>query len=189
MYSSLYKIWHDENHSEGIQKLDDQILENIRKYVQARKKLEGKSDDKVVNLLIKEELQNISFMLKDLYELRMTKLFKAIQTEKKVKIDYLTSDERKLYETTQESVRKCSDLFVSSAQGSKSENFSNFFNQYIPVRILKEMNAIVGADLKTYGPFKPEDLTILPRKNAESLIKHEYAVEISINKDFFKNFI
>ncbi len=186
MYSSLYKIWHDENHLEEVQKLDDQILEKVRRYVQARKELENKSEDRVIKLLIKEELDNIDFMLKDLFELRITKLFKAIKMEKKVKISFLTSDERRLYETTLESVKKCLDLFVSSAQGSKSENYNVFFHQYIPVRILKEMNAIVGADLKTYGPFKPEDLTILPRKNAESLIRHEYAVEISINKDFLK---
>lgn len=186
MYSSLYKIWFDENHLEDIQKLDDQILEKIRKYVQARKKLESNSDDKIVKLLISKELENINFMLKDVFELRTTKLFQAIQKEKKVKLNHLTSDERRLYETTQEIFGKCSDLFISSAQGSRTENFSNFFHQYMPVRILKEMNAIVGADLKTYGPFKPEDLTILPRKNAESLIKHEFAIEISIKKDFLK---
>jgi len=188
MYSSLYKIWYDERHLEDIQKLDDQFLEKIRKYVQNRKKLENNSDDKIVKLLIKEELKNIDFILKDLAGLRTTKLFENIQKEKKVILSNLSSDERRLYETTKELFRKCADSFVSSAQGSRAGDFNVFFHQYIPVRILKEMNAIVGADLKTYGPFKPEDLTILPRKNAESLIKHEYAVEISIKKDALEKF-
>ena len=186
MYSQIYKIWNDESHLEDIQKLDDQLLDKIRKYVQNRKKLENNSDDKIVKLLIKEELKNIGFMLKDLSELRTNKLFEAIQKEKKVIINNLSSDERRLYEITKEMFRKCSDAFISSAQGSRAGDFNIFFHQYMPVRILKEMNAIVGADLKTYGPFKPEDLTILPRKNAESLIKHEYAVEISIKKDSFE---
>jgi len=180
MYSSLYKIWKDENYLEDIQRLDDQLIEKIRKYVSFRKELISKTDEKIVKLIIEEELENVNFMLRDLFQIRTNKLFKAIQMEKKININFLTSKERKFYETTLDSFKNCSELFLSSAQGSKLEDFDKFSLQYVAVRILKEMAAIVGADLKTYGPFKVGDVVTLPEKNAKLLIERGAAREIKI---------
>lgn len=182
MYSSIYKIWSEENYLEDIQKLNDQILENIRKYIKLRRELKNKTNEEIVKLLIEEEIENVNFMLQDLIKLRTIKIFDAIQKDKKININYLTSEERKFYESTQELYKRNADFF-SLAQDVSSKNSDNYFNQYIPIRITKEMNAIVGADLKTYGPFRPEDIVVLPKKNAESLIKHDYASAISVKKE------
>jgi DNA replication factor GINS len=48
------------------------------------------------------------------------------------------------------------------------------------VRLLKEIPEIVGADMKTYGPFKPEDVATVPKENAKTLIKQGLAVEVEI---------
>jgi DNA replication factor GINS len=48
------------------------------------------------------------------------------------------------------------------------------------VRFLKEVPAIIGADMKTYVPFKPEDIATLPVENAKALIKQEVAMEVEI---------
>ncbi len=42
---------------------------------------------------------------------------------------------------------------------------------FVEVRFLKDVPAIVGADMKTYGPFKKGTLAALPKENAEILIK------------------
>jgi hypothetical protein len=47
--------------------------------------------------------------------------------------------------------------------------------EYVKVRFLKEIPAIVGADMKTYGPFKKGEIAELPKPNAEALIKQEVA--------------
>jgi len=47
--------------------------------------------------------------------------------------------------------------------------------QYVKVRFLKEVPAIVGADIKTYGPFKEGDIVELPKENAEVLVKQGLA--------------
>jgi DNA replication initiation complex subunit (GINS family) len=48
----------------------------------------------------------------------------------------------------------------------------------ILVRVLRDVPSFVGADLKTYGPYKTEDVVLLPAQNAEALIKREIATEI-----------
>lgn len=47
--------------------------------------------------------------------------------------------------------------------------------EYVQVRMLKEVPEIVGADMKTYGPFKAGEIVRLPKANAEALVKHGLA--------------
>ncbi|MGQ9640308.1 MAG: DNA replication complex subunit Gins51, partial [Candidatus Bathyarchaeia archaeon] len=46
------------------------------------------------------------------------------------------------------------------------------------VRFTTHIPAIIGVDMKTYGPFEPEDVAILPRENAEALIRQGAAMKI-----------
>lgn len=47
--------------------------------------------------------------------------------------------------------------------------------EYVKVRFLKDAPAIVGADMKTYGPFEKEEIAELPKPNAEAFVKQELA--------------
>ncbi len=47
------------------------------------------------------------------------------------------------------------------------------------IRMLGDVPSLVGADLKTYGPYKKEDVALLPAPNAEALIKRGMAVEVT----------
>jgi DNA replication initiation complex subunit (GINS family) len=46
------------------------------------------------------------------------------------------------------------------------------------VRFLSEIPAVIGADMKTYGPFKPEDIGSMPLENARVLIKQSMAEKV-----------
>jgi hypothetical protein len=47
--------------------------------------------------------------------------------------------------------------------------------EYVKVRFLEDIPAIVGADMKTYGPFKKGEIAELPKPNAEAFVKQEVA--------------
>jgi DNA replication initiation complex subunit (GINS family) len=49
----------------------------------------------------------------------------------------------------------------------------------ILVRFLKAIPAIIGPDMKAYGPFNEEDVASLPAENAEVLLKRGVAMEVS----------
>ena len=51
---------------------------------------------------------------------------------------------------------------------------------YLLVRILENTPALVGIDLKNYGPFQKEDIATLPVKNAKILIFEKFAEEIEL---------
>jgi len=47
--------------------------------------------------------------------------------------------------------------------------------EFVKVRFLKDMPAIVGADMKVYGPFAKADVVELPKVNADIIVKQEIA--------------
>jgi DNA replication factor GINS len=46
------------------------------------------------------------------------------------------------------------------------------------MRFLKDVPAIIGADMKTYGPFKTEDVASLPVENTKILKKQGLAENV-----------
>ncbi len=54
--------------------------------------------------------------------------------------------------------------------------------EYIVIRFTKNIPALVGKDLKIYGPFQKEDIARLPIQNASILIEENAATAIKINQ-------
>ena len=48
------------------------------------------------------------------------------------------------------------------------------------IRFLKSIPSIMGADMKSYGPFVAEDVASLPPQNAQILIKQGLAVLVEV---------
>jgi DNA replication factor GINS len=46
----------------------------------------------------------------------------------------------------------------------------------VVVRFVKPMGQVIGVDLKTYGPFKANDLATIPAGNAEALVANGDAI-------------
>lgn len=52
----------------------------------------------------------------------------------------------------------------------------------VTLRFLKDAPAFIGIDMKSYGPFKAEDVVSIPKLNANSLVREGLAVEIVAGK-------
>jgi len=59
---------------------------------------------------------------------------------------------------------------------------NNQDEKYIVIRFTKNIPALVGKDLKIYGPFQKEDIARLPIQNASILIEENAAKAIKINQ-------
>ena len=57
---------------------------------------------------------------------------------------------------------------------------SSIFENYIIVRFLDSMEQFVGVNMNKYGPFKKDDVAILPFENARSIIENNKAIEINM---------
>jgi DNA replication factor GINS len=98
-------------------------------------------------------------------------------------IDYskLTEEEKYILDAEKESERRRSDILVAIITGRPKvlESISKRVrSKQIVVRFLKPMEQFMGVDMKRYGPFRQEDVAVLPFENARSLIENNHATEV-----------
>jgi DNA replication factor GINS len=117
-------------------------------------------------------------MVGEIFAVRYRKLREKALLQENVARDALTEEEKKLYG----GVFPLAEAYNSFSKDVLRGRLSNFGNEAKPkmvvLRFVQDIQALVGADMKTYGPFRSEDIATLPPENARILIKQGVAVEV-----------
>ncbi|MHA1238558.1 MAG: DNA replication complex subunit Gins51 [Candidatus Odinarchaeia archaeon] len=174
MYNELYNLWVKEKETDDLLDITSDFFEKIKTYIKTLEELTSSNLD-IQRKIAEIELKNVKFMVLDLLKTRLTKkiLTESFSTEE---IEYkllstlsgvLKSKAPSVHEELKEPETTC----VKTAEEEDKP-------KYLIVRLLQAIPAIVGEDLKIYGPFKPEDVAVLPAGNAKALINRGVAVEI-----------
>ena len=156
MYKKILEFWLNEKEVRDLQKPPPDFKDEVRKYLEDLARMENGVPSKL-KLAEAERVKNI---LNGISVLRREKICKAAVAGT-VSDDVLFDDEIGLFRPLKEPEKVADD----SAKK-------------ILVRVLRDVPSFVGADLKTYGPYKTEDVVLLPAQNAEALIKRGIATEI-----------
>jgi DNA replication factor GINS len=198
IYNQLYSAWLREIDDPILGALPPDFYSNIAKYIY-RINEEDKIPDKKsvkVNLLVRESV-NVKRMLKELLDARYRKLVKTITKTQRVPKDLLTVEEARMCETfadfakvyrefadnlmhgqlTQEKVTNKTPVAIAI----RTEVVSTAVPKRSTIRFLKSIPAIMGADMKSYGPFVAEDVASLPPQNAQILVKQGLAVFVEVS--------
>ena len=98
-------------------------------------------------------------------------------------IDYskLTDDEKYILDSEKESQKRRFIVLVAMLKGRPKvlESISSkIHRKQIIIRFVKSMEQFIAVDMNKYGPFREEDVAILPFENARSLIENGEAIEI-----------
>jgi len=182
MYDELYVAWQFENENAALGNLSRDFYVRIADYVRRIKEENRMLDRKTVKAsLLENEMRHVKRMLQELVWLRYKKLIRMISENQKIPSDLLAVEETKLcagfltfaeaYQRFAKGLLRGQVLAVSTEKAHKR----------VALRFVKEVPAIIGADMKTYGPFMVEDVASVPVENAKILIKQGLAelVEVS----------
>ena len=140
-------------------------------------------------------MRNVNRIVRELLMTRYRKLARTIGETQKIPSDLLTSEEVKICEgflpfaaAYQELIRNMmagqtltikqagvTELAESVEEGIKHDSVR------VVLRFLKAIPAIIGADMKTYGPFAAEDVASVPAENAKILVKQGFAAAIEVS--------
>jgi DNA replication factor GINS len=101
----------------------------------------------------------------------------------KTSIDYskLTEEEKYIINAEKESERRRDDILLTIVKGRPKllESISKRVrSERVVVRFVKSMEKFIGVDMEGYGPFRQEDVAVIPFENARSLIENNYAIEV-----------
>ncbi|KPV63805.1 MAG: hypothetical protein AOA66_0645 [Candidatus Bathyarchaeota archaeon BA2] len=179
LYDELYEAWKKEKESVEIQKLPRNFYAKLVDYVKKIREESRMLDEKTTKAkLMKRELKNVKSMVKELFQFRRDKVRKKALDRETVPKEVLTEEEEKLYGQIFPLAESYQSFLRDVLQGRLSRIEKEEKPKRMLLRFIQEIPAIVGSDMKTYGPFKPEDIATLPTENARILVKQGVAVEV-----------
>jgi DNA replication initiation complex subunit (GINS family) len=167
-------------------------------------------DKKTVKVaLLEHEAKNVNRMLEELLKARYRKILKNITKNQRVPTEVLTTEEIAMCQTFAGFADTYDKFSKSLLEGQTSlpqilmgqPTAQNQAYQEAPitvrlveskspeaqarkrltVRFTKPIPAIMGTDMKSYGPFVAEDVAALPAVNAKMLVKQGLAVLIEVS--------
>ncbi len=179
MYNELYEVWKKEKGSAKIQRLPKDFYAKIADYVKRMNEENRMLDKKTPKAkLLDREFRNVRIMVGELFQIRYKKLREKTFARETVARDALTEEEEKLCGE----VLLLAEAYQSFSKDILRGRLSNIEkgpkHAMIVLRFVQEIPALVGSDMKTYGPFGPEDIATLPPENARILIKQGIAIEV-----------
>ena len=193
MYNELYAAWQIEIDDPTLGGLPLDFYAKIAEYLRHIKEEDKVLDKKSVKMnLLEHEAQNVGRMLKELLGTRYRKIIKIVTKSQKLPSDLLTVEEARMCETFADFTKTYQKFSDSLMQGQitespKAATKTEVNAEVTPthkrstIRFLKNIPAIMGADMKSYGPFVAEDVASLPPQNAQILVKQGLAVLVEVS--------
>lgn len=191
MYNELYDAWLREISEASLGGLPPDFYARIKDYIKRINQEDKTLDKKSVKInLLEHEAQNVKRMLEELLKLRYQKIIDAVTELQKVPSELLTVEETKLCEcflTFTDNYQKFSESLMQGHSATKLDastascGVPQVTNKRLTLRFSKSIPAIMGADLKSYGPFAAEDVASLPADNAKILVKQGLAVLVDVS--------
>jgi len=182
MYNELYNIWKQELESLALGRLPPDFYSRIADYLRRIREESRMLDKKTVKAsLLKSEMRNVKRMLRELIRTRYKKLIRKMAKSEKVSLDVLTVEEEKIYTGASPFAEAYQSFAENLLRGNVLKMAVGRGHKRAVLRFLRDVPAIIGVDMKTYGPFKVEDVASLPVENAKILVKHGLAEKFDVN--------
>jgi DNA replication initiation complex subunit (GINS family) len=183
LYNELYEIWKKEKENEGeIQRLPKNFYAKIAAHIKKTRE-EGRMLDKKTAKarLLDVEFKNVKMMVSELFVLRYKKVREKAFARETVARDILTEEEEKLYGEFLSLAEAYHAFSKDILRGHLSNVEKDAKQKMIVLRFVQEIPALVGSDMKTYGPFVSEDIATLPPENARLLLNQGVALAVESN--------
>lgn len=209
MYDQLFAAWKREIEDPTLGGLEPDFYVRLTEYLAHIKEDKGALDNKSVKVkLLEHEARNVERMLEELLSMRYRKILKTITRMHRAPIELLTTEEAKMCQNLVSFENAYTEFAKNLMQGQQTQITvtitqptltqatptpqtptakpelkpqTHVTHKRITLRFIKSIPAIMGADLKSYGPFNAEDMATLPALNAQILIKQGLAVAVEVS--------
>lgn len=194
MYSELYATWQREIDEPTLQLLPADFYTQVADYIRRINEETRTNDPKALKTaLLEQELKNVKRIVKQLTWMRYKKIIKLVNKGQKPPLYLLTVEEAQLSKGYLPFVEGYRAFAQNLLQGEPQkislekpvEKIAEPLDEQSPKRVtlrfVKAIPAIIGGDMKTYGPFAPEDVASVPGENAKILVKQGFAVIVDVS--------
>lgn len=200
MYNELYGAWRREVDEAALGRLPPDFYVKITAYMKRIKEEKTPPEKKSVKAsLLEREAANVALMLEELLSARYRKMLETISQNQTLPADSLTDEEAKMGKNFVAFTASYQKFTRDLLQGQISEApivvvvsqpvvsqpvaaaEHEAAHRRVALRFTKSIPAIMGSDMKSYGPFLVEDVASLPVENAKVLVKQGLAVQVEVS--------
>jgi len=186
MYEEIYKAWKNEIENSALQPLPRDFYSRSSSYIKKILAEKENIDEKSLRFrLVMGEYGNARKLVIDLCNIRFKKISAQAYEGQSVPETTLTDEEELFFEDILNAANHFSRTTRDVVEGQLI-TVGNPNVEKTPKRILvrftRDIPAIIGVDMKPYGPFKSEDVATLPLENAENLIKQNVAIRLEVDE-------
>jgi DNA replication factor GINS len=181
MYAELCAVWRKELENAELEKLPPSFYSTVADYLR-RLREEGRMLDKrtVKATLLRKEMRNVRHMVRGLIEVRYRKIVRKLSAGEEIPSNVLTPEEEKICLGVSPLAETMQNFAKEILRGRLTDVGVQHQHKRAVLRFLKDVPAIIGADMKTYGPFKVEDVASLPVENAKVSVKQGLAERVEV---------
>lgn len=174
----MIQVWKEEQSGKAIQALDTKFTESMKELASSLDQtLSALQEGSLQATIIKKEIEMIKYLYNDLVKIRRQKIETAIQSGTPVSEQVLLDFEVEYYKSFGSMAYKYD---ASKAIFSETRADHEISSNYMAIRLIEDAADFVAIDLRTYGPFKKEDIAFLPKEHAEIMITEGKAKRISL---------
>jgi DNA replication factor GINS len=179
MYDELYEAWKLELENIELEKLPPEFYSIVADYMKRLREESRMLDKRTLKTnLLEEEMRNAKRMVHELILTRYKKIIgKAVKGEE-IAPTLLAPEEKTVYSRLSPLSEAFKDFAKEIIRGHVPKIRIEGEHRRVALRFLKDVPAIIGADMKTYGPFKTEDIASLPVENTKILKKQGMAENV-----------
>jgi DNA replication initiation complex subunit (GINS family) len=196
-YERLRRAWEREREKPELQNIPDGFLQEMHRYSEELKKTPA-DPETLTGSITKKEKRFVSQMMTELTETRLRKIVTKELRGEPIDAQAMTPEEQRLHANLRQlllSYRQRADVpepMIEAPATVRAPGPAEAPRASVPppreepegemvvVRFLKPLPAIMGVDMKAYGPFDPEDVASIPRRNAVNLIRRGIAKLVDI---------
>jgi len=184
----LHRIWKAEKSEKNLQTIPSSFYNDVARLLnECEASAPAAGQDLTQKALFQRELKILRRLSMEIAETRMKKILNASLCHQEIPAEGLPSEEEEFAKQVMlhvggycrfiEELTKDRGSSIEAAVAVKPAEPRREI-----VRFVSDFPAIIGVDLKTYGPFKAEDIATLPTENASALISQGVVKQIHFSE-------
>jgi DNA replication factor GINS len=183
----LYRIWKAEKSERTLQRLPATFYTEVRKILSDCKTASVASgQDRLQKAISEREFKILQRLSAEIAKTRMKKTIDAALSGQNIAAEMLAEEEAEFAKMVATHVREyyhfVDELVLGGLSTEERAPSKPAEVRLEVVRFLSDFPAIIGVDLKTYGPFKSEDIATLPAENASALVSQGVVKQVHFSE-------
>jgi DNA replication factor GINS len=179
MYDELYEAWKLELENIELEKLPPEFYSRVAEYMKRLREESRMLDKRTLKTnLLEEEMRNAKRIVHELILTRYRKIIGKVAKGEEIAPNLIAPEEKTVYSRLSPLAEAFKGFAKEIVRGHVPKIKIEGEYRRVVLRFLKDVPAIIGADMKTYGPFKSEDVASLPVENTKILKKNGLAENV-----------